>query len=444
MKNILQAQTSVTAICGTQAATEEPLRWSRHVVFAACPEGLLACQTLTGELLLLDEGTDAFETYPDETRRELFARRFLVPKSLDERRLADQVRRVFELLHPFDATITRYTILTTTACNARCPYCYEAGVPRRSMSAETAERLAAFIAGQCADAEAHLRWFGGEPLVNARAIDIVCDALREAGVAFSAQITSNAYLFDEAAAKAAATRWNIKTANITLDGAEDVYNRTKAYVGVEPGTSPYRRVLANIASLLEAGIRVSVRVNLGPDNRASVERLIDELEGLFARRSGFYAYVAAIHDFSQPGPSPVGGHETLEATVRLRDLLQEKGLGGWAALEGGWGPNRCMADRPDAVTVMPDGRFGRCEHFSQGEDFVGSLEGESLDQDVLASWRELVRVPACDACPLYPSCRRLVNCPWDQGHCTEERRWFALERARKSMLATWRSRCQSE
>ena len=438
MKSIVQAQQTVAAICGSQAATEEPLRWSRHVVFAACPDGLLACHTLTSELVLLSEATDAFATYPDETRRELLVRWFLVPESFDERRHADQVRKVFELLHPFDATITRYTILTTTACNARCPYCYEAGVPHDSMSAGTAEALAAFIVRQCAGKKAHLRWFGGEPLVNARAIDIICGALRDAGVEYTSQITSNGYLFDEAAVEAATTRWNIKIANITLDGAEDVYNRTKAYVGVLPGTSPYRRVLANIGSLLDAGIRVSLRINLGPENQESVAELIDELEGLFAHRSGFYAYVAALHDFTQPGPPPLGGRETLEAAVRFRDLLEKKGLGGWAPLEGGWGVNRCMADRPDAVSVMPDGRFGRCEHYSQGEDLVGSMAGEDLDQDVLASWREVVRVPACDGCPLYPSCRRLVLCPWDQGRCTEERRWFTLERMRKSMLATWR------
>lgn len=439
MRTIAQLQETVPALCGVQPMPREPLRWSRHVVFANCADGLLAYHTLMCELVLLDANDDNFINYSDGTREELVARWFLVGESFDERTQADQVRKVFELYHPFDSRITHYTVLTTTGCNARCAYCSEAGMTRRSMSLDTAKELGRYIARACAGKEAHLKWFGGEPLVNIPAIDAICATLRDEGASYTSKTTSNGYLFDQATIERAVSLWHLTQAQITFDGAEEMYNKVKSYVGVKPGESPYRRVLRNVGLLLDAGVRVSLRINVAPDNHESIELLIDELEGLFAGRPELHVYATPLHDFTLPGTPVLGGRPVTEAAHRFRDILKEKGLGGWSALEGGWRLNRCMADSPDSVTVLPDGSFGRCEFLTEGEDRAGSLWGEGLDARVLDEWRRVVRVSECDVCPMYPLCRQLVNCPWCKGLCTEEGRRSALEHLRKAMIETWRS-----
>lgn len=48
---------------------------------------------------------------------------------------------------------------------------------------------------------------------------------------------------------------------VTLDGTEGVYNAVKRYVDAGE-KSPYQVVLANIRGLLDAGVRVIVRLNV--------------------------------------------------------------------------------------------------------------------------------------------------------------------------------------
>ncbi|MEI3172875.1 MAG: radical SAM protein [Lachnospiraceae bacterium] len=133
--------------------------------------------------------------------------------------------------------ITSYTIFTTTDCNARCFYCYEMGRSRIPMSDETAHKAAAYIAAHCGGEKVHLHWFGGEPLFNKQVIDIICTDLAEKGIVYESMIISNGYLFDGATVEQAVSHWKLKNVQITLDGTEEIYNRSKAFI-YKDGTKP--------------------------------------------------------------------------------------------------------------------------------------------------------------------------------------------------------------
>ena len=60
-----------------------------------------------------------------------------------------------------------FRILTSTACNVRCPYCYENGITPITMSESTMDEVIEFINRRVVPSEPFkIEWFGGEPLIK--------------------------------------------------------------------------------------------------------------------------------------------------------------------------------------------------------------------------------------------------------------------------------------
>ena len=80
-----------------------------------------------------------------------------------------------------------------------------------------------------------------------------------------------------------------------------------------------------------------------------------------------------------------------------------------------------MADSGNAVTILPNGEIGLCEHFSETE-FIGHIDRKGFDQSVVNSWKERTpEIPECATCFYYPECVQLKKCP-NTCICFEHRR----------------------
>lgn len=420
MERITAPLETVAAICGEQKEKDCAYRLSHHCLRVPCAEGELLYQTMTGELLLLPEGERV-----EQNRGELIRRWFLVPEDYDEYSLCRQVRQVAGLLHPKEPGVNTFLIFTTTDCNARCFYCYELRRRRQAMSEQVAHDAAAYIARVRRAKKVSLNWFGGEPLYNRRAIEIITADLRERGVAYTSRMTSNGYLFDEETVRTAKEDWRLELVQISLDGTEEVYNRSKAYIYKEG--SAYRRVLRNIGLLLDAGIRVDIRLNMDSGNWEDLMRLVPELAERFRDRKGLHVYTALLQDFGTSPHRFATLEEQLERYEQLQEALREAGLAQKRSLTGKLLLNRCMADQDGSLSILPDGRLGKCEHESE-DGLVGSIYGEVLDEEMLAAWKERLSDPACRSCAFAPVCLDLKKCAWYAGGCTEQNR--ALKRFR--------------
>ena len=261
MKIIIPTTSLFEQTVGQQKRIDgERYRLMTYVVQQPVADGLLLYNTLTCSLLLLtpDEAADI------TAQQELIDRWFLVPEAHDDRKLCRQVRQMAALLTPAPKVVTTYTILPTTGCNARCFYCYEQGTRPVTMTADTASRVVRYIVAHHGVEEITLRWFGGEPLVNAKVIDQICTELRAQGVPFTSSMVSNGYLFDADKVQCAKDLWQLQQVQITLDGTEQTYNRVKAYV--HQGVNAFERVLQNIGMLTAAGIHVRIRLNIDKHN----------------------------------------------------------------------------------------------------------------------------------------------------------------------------------
>lgn len=427
MKIILPADVLSRRILGEQKRQPDVVyRLLEHCVQCPVAEGLLLYNNMTKELLLLS---------PEEKEHineldELIAKWFLVPKNQNDRLLADQLREIASCLRNPIKTINAYTIFTTMDCNARCFYCFERGRTRSSMSRETALQTIKYIIKNCGGEKVYLHWFGGEPLYNTEVIDIICQGLTEAGIDYRSRMTSNGYLFDAEMIKKAAGLWKLKRVQITLDGTEEIYNRTKAYINsVE---NPYERVMNNIRKLLDSGIGVIVRLNLGAYNGKDLYRLVDELAERFKDKKGFNVYTNIILEQENPDMGEYGWNKNAELygeLLELRKHIDKKfhSCKSFAPLRHKMLLNGCMADNDRAVTILPGGELGRCEHFSEKEIF-GHINSENRDEGVVNSWKEKISYGhECDGCTCYAECIRLKKCPSGKTCIPEERKEFEEE-----------------
>lgn len=416
-------------------------RLMHYVIWLPVEKGLLLYNVLTRAVVLLS---------PEEMRKmdddlvtvpELVTKWFAVPVDHDDRKLAQEVRAVGIMLEKRPKGITSYTILTTTDCNARCFYCYEKGIRRIPMKEETARKVAEFIIRNNPGEKVKIRWFGGEPLYNKDAITSICQRLRDVGIEYQSFMVSNGFLFDDETVHEAVELWNLKKVQITLDGTEEVYNRIKAFI--YPEGSAFRRVLGNIRRLLDAGVQVTVRLNIDRHNVEGIISLADILTAEFRGQKHFGAYSHSLFEVgseeSAVSHTDAQRRELFEARMRLQEKLKEGKLAIERKLPHKLKLNRCMADDDTSVMILPDGHLGKCERYTDDHCF-GSLDSPERDETVLADFKRVRQeIDACADCPFYPECYRLVLCE-ETVHCYPEEREEKLLQVREQLLNFYRKK----
>ena len=431
MKIISEASKNVTAILGKVKISDNGYRLIKYCVAVQVDEGILLFNTLTRELLLLTS-TEYDNLQKSEELRD---RWFTVPESLNEKELATTVRWVLSNTAKKPDKITSYTIMTTTDCNARCFYCFEKGRARTPMTDEVAHKTAVYIKEHCGGECVKLAWFGGEPLFNAKAIDIICEDLRRDGIEFYSEMTSNGYLFNDETVKKANALWNLKRVQITLDGTEEIYNRSKSYIYTD-GKSPYRVVLDNIESLLNSEIRVVIRLNLDLYNADDLMRLVDELSERFNGKKGLKIYAYHLFDTERSMAETHTDEEwepRYEALYRLESKIDSYGLSNVGGIRKKLKINHCMADSGNSRIIAPTGDVGLCEHYTESE-FIGHIDRDSIDETALASWIEKSpEIPECNDCALYPECIKLKKCTSNSA-CFKHSRQSSLKYLERAIL----------
>lgn len=430
MQIISKANETATTLLKKFQKTADQGRMMKYCTTAQVDEGVLLFNLLTRELVLLTQ-----EEYAHATQLEyLKANWFVVPEQTNEKELASFVRWAVKTRQKKDSAITGYTIFPTTDCNARCFYCFELGRSRIPMSQETALKVVAYIKDHCGDQDVRICWFGGEPLFNLPAIDTISEGLHNAGIGYKSIMISNGYLFDEEIVRKAVESWHLKSIQITLDGTEAVYNKTKAYIYREG--NPYQTVMRNIERLLDAGITVIVRMNMDLYNAADLLKLSEELGQRFGGRKNLKCYVRHIFQVDRPSAErhdAEGWRIREEALQRIEEKLDEYHISSKGGISKGIRVHYCQADSGKSVMILPDGNIGLCEHYSESE-FIGHIDREGFDQAMIDSWKETVpEIPECADCFYYPECIKLVKCSVERV-CFQQYRQWMLRRTQHQMV----------
>jgi len=283
-----------------------------------------------------------------------------------------------------------------------------------------------YIVAHRGDEKITLRWFGGEPLVNAKVIDQICTELNGQGVPFHSEMTTNGYLFDADMVQRAKNLWQLQKVQITLDGTAQTYNRVKAYV--YQGVNAFERVLENIGQLIAVGIRVLIRLNVDKHNIGEMAELAELLHQHFGSNEHLSVYSHELFGERTPEDNATlfAQRMQLEQQIAKHGILRIKELPKDIHL------NQCMADNDGSVVIAPDGHLGKCEHFIDRE-FFGHIDSEERDMTIIRKFKERrAEIEACATCPFYPQCYRLVMCENDFG-CTPETRQGGMHKMVASM-----------
>lgn len=432
LRTIIGPSRSIADICGYPQRIEgKTYRFSRLCIEAECEEGILLLQTLTGELLLFKDREDV-----SGSENELIRKWFLVPEPFQEKKHVDELRRIHRLLAPSKDYKDSFTIVTTTDCNARCYYCFENEWKRQSMSEQTARDTAQYILRASKGRPLTLLWFGGEPLYNIPAMDTIVDELVKQGAEFKSDITSNGYFLTKDVAQRAKAQWHLQHAQITIDGTESVYNRRKAYRNA--CQNPFQRVLDNIGNALDAGISVTIRLNLDSGNAADLMDVLDILAARFSGKNGCQVSIQRLHSFTTNIMEFADEDKAVDAYYSLVEKAKRLGIYRLRGLPIPSFVNKCMADNDSCEVILPDGRIGKCEHFSDSE-LVGSIYEEKRDLTMLRAWKEERHdIPECGHCPLYPYCINLRKCERTKHGCSEITRKIRIRRIKEEMILKYR------
>lgn len=399
-------------------------------------EGMLIYNVMTKCMILLSQ--NELEHYNEiEFLKENW---FFVPEFNDDKKNCLQLRNLANILYNTNNAINHYCIFTTTDCNARCFYCYEQGTPRISMNLSTADKIVNFIIKNHKSEAVKIRWFGGEPLYNLKVIDYITAKLKDNRIKFSSSMVSNGYLFDSSVLEKAISNWNLKVVQITLDGTEKKYNKSKHFI--YKNINAFEVVVNNIKKISEAGIVVQIRLNIDKYNISDMHNLVDYLCELFSGNNYIKIYTAKLFENVEHG-AVIRTDEERKLLFKQAEILEEKiAKFGLSFCDFNIADtitfNSCMADNKASLIVLPSGKLGKCEHF-QTQDFCGDLDrGIIYVENCEKFTQEIPHSDKCDSCAFFPDCIRLVHCYKDK-ICYDEAQESLIKHSKIRMLNTYNS-----
>ena len=404
----------VKTIIGEQQIFDRNYRWSRYVISTPCEDGILHYNTLTCELVFVSDD----RIFALEDREDLISKWFLVPEAYNEFLQAKKVKTIRQTLYranskeKWNDSVDLYWVLSTTDCNAQCFYCHEHGIPKMSMSLDTAAHVAGYIEQHSPDNNIHIVWYGGEPLMNSEVIDVISDELNSKGITYSSSMISNGFAFDSDMIRRACNLWHLEEVQITLDGKEQTYNRVKAYKNSSEG-SPFLRVLDNISLLLEHNIKIQVRLNIDTYNMDELFELARMLITRFGTDELFYVYSAPLLEESLGTAyrrKSKQRKEVYEAHIRLCEFLASEGVLLRTSLPKVMRSEmRCIAVS-NARVIYPDGQLAFCHDYSEGVLAGDIYSNEPAMSARLEYTKCLAEIARCSNCSKYPQCVRLTKC----------------------------------
>lgn len=258
----------------------------------------------------------------------------------------------------------RLTVFTTTYCNARCPYCFEKGSEQIVPTKEIEEGIIELIKKH-KEKKVQIKWFGGEPLMNAGMIDRITEKLTELDIRFTSSMISNGYLVNKNLDKI--NKWHLGTIQITLDGIDEKYNAIKRYQ-VKNDPNPFRTVLEGIKGLLSRNVKVSIRLNFDKYNYKDILECIDFIHKELGNPDNLYIY---SHHIFGPKENIHLDDGTNIYSLILKRLIECGYIKDMFSLGIRYRPLPCAAYNENFFVIDPRGKLLKCEHYKTDQTYQG-------------------------------------------------------------------------
>lgn len=353
--------------------------------------------TRTGACTILDESE--FKAFKNgeivEVSDRLHNLGFFVEDSLDE--IQSVVDTIANNIQRDKEQIRSHTIYTTTFCNAHCSYCFENTFSRDNMDEKTALDVAQYILNQQNEAKKlYIIWFGGEPMLNPKIMSIISEEIGKKlpqDVEIRTSMYTNGLLLTKEWVEYAKCKWYLKSVQVTLDGTKATYENVKQFRVV----NAFERVIANIKDMLNADLRVQVRLNY--DESTFLETL-DLIEQLKCEFKGFVKiYVYAYKIFREEN---VDNRKRMTAEdFAILEKLIECGFCNDIFSTIKRNMNTCLAGSEYSRLYLPNGEIIKCNRTM--DCVVGNING-AVFEDEVKKWRNHRLNEKCLKCKTLPVC----------------------------------------
>ncbi len=365
---------------------------SQYLYQKCFPDGSVGFySTRTGQCLRLEKefanllmGGRAAQLPPD-LRTKLIQAQILVE---------DETNELKQILGMRKRNPAAFRILTTTACNASCAYCYEREIKPFTMDLSVAEETAVFLTQRLAASGEDillLEWFGGEPLLNTEAIDRICSWLQARKVRFLSTLTTNGTMLSPEVDRLVYD-WSLTGVQIGLDGAGRTHEQIK---GLPEGS--FLQIIESVHRLLEIGCRVRIRMIYTGDakNKASLITFLAK---------EFPTDKPDVYLFPSYNIGDSRLRRVMEEILTLERQLAEAGF---VRPEEQYRlrqrRGRCFA-ADGGLTIAPDGRLFSCSHAMQDKYCIGTVWDFKEDNEIYRSFTAPDLSKRCLACVFLPFC----------------------------------------
>lgn len=337
---------------------------------------------------------------------KLESNNYLVKDDVDEKQMIESLF----VQRRFSSKVYQLTLNTSLDCNLCCWYCYETHAKKTNMSLELVKNILLHleIKSQADPFKIlELSFFGGEPLLNYKAIKALLEGVKMLSERFDFDIhltfVTNGTLINQKYVELL-KEFKVRF-QITIDGNKDTHNNTRKYKSKLLGADSYGRIMDNLKLLneQEAEFYFIVRVNYETDTLKSISKLMADLEFLDKRRTALSLHRVWQHKATE------------EDSALLIDAINYINSMGFVVSTFPLATNleNCYADNYNQAIINYDGNVYKCT----ARDFSSEQPSGKLNSLGLIEWnapllldRLALDIPQkCKDCLLLPSCTGICS-----------------------------------
>lgn len=329
---------------------------------------------------------------------------FVVPAEEDEIEKVLAIQR----MNNYSTRFAGFQILPTTACNARCFYCYEQSYKAVCMKDAVAKAIPSFIESYMGMVDnVHVTWFGGEPMLEIDRIyelsNQIIDMSEKHGIGYTSDIITNATLATADVVRLLVHDCRVSQAQVTLDGLAEEHLRRKAYISKDV---TFDSVLLAMDAFVEQGAKLLIRLNIDRRNYRDCLNLIPLLGERYKGLDTVMLYAA-----------PLYGSGNQEDFFTEDDLSEIYKSVFYAMIDAGFiqtvdglplnfNNATCSAQMINNFVIDPSGDVFKCEHLlTEGRQRIGNVFEGVLFNEAMVEWAS-PNIPAkCRKCVFLPSCQ---------------------------------------
>jgi len=317
----------------------------------------------------------------------------------------------------FDNNTLDLTVLTTSACNLGCTYCFEDGINLKGFMKEDVcaglTEWAALKLDQIRPRILHLTLFGGEPLMNPEAARFLSrslyDLCKARGIEQQISVITNGVLLTESIVNDLMP-FGLKRVKVTLDGDEAAHDSKRRY---KNGKGSFQIIMKNLLAL-KGKAPISIGGNFDETTKDSIPRLLDQLVALGFTPDditdiSFKPILSATNKLPVLNNGMDSGHSCTFSDMKVSDIAwlhDEVEKRGFKNTIDGIAIGPCCATREHTFTIDPWGRVYKCPALVGREEFIiGDIkDSQTTHRNTQFMTVDLWRDPFCQPCSYRPIC----------------------------------------